>query len=101
MLKTKSFKTRLMMTVIGLVMVSTLVVDAIGYWAFSFWPNSTRPLAPSISTAPFAATVNGSDARAAGRQSSMAQINKSTLFMTASANDVLPYSVGWTSAEND
>ena len=30
MLKTKSFKTRLMMTVIGLVMVSTLVVDAIG-----------------------------------------------------------------------
>ena len=53
--------------------VITLVVEAMGYRASSFCPNSTRPLAPSISTAPFAATVNPSDARPTGSSASARQ----------------------------
>ena len=49
--------------------VITFVVEAIGYGVFSFCPNSTRPEAPSISTAPLASTVNGSAARAGSKAS--------------------------------
>ena len=43
--------------------VMIFVVEAIGSISSAFCANNTRPLSASISTAAFASTVNGSDAR--------------------------------------
>ena len=69
------------------------VVDAIGSISSAFCANSTCPLSASISTAAFAGTVNGSDARAQGRQQ-LRQTQRSTvrfqiLFMQKSPDHAL------------
>ena len=52
--------------------VMIFVQEASGSISSAFWAKRMRPLSPSISTAPFAATVSASEARAAESASSAA-----------------------------